>query len=76
MASGKSIRQRVYTITVLYEEGDLDDGASMHEVLEGIESGPMVGLIATQSDERVPDTQVRGKLLEMGNDGVFFDDEE
>lgn len=66
------IRQRTYTVTVLYEHGDLDASADLGTVLKGIDSGPMVGQINTQSDELVPAAEVRGKLLEMGNDGEFF----
>ena len=74
------IVKTVVTLTILREVETLDDASdigymSLLDVAYMIDEGDWIGdYTVTQMDE-VPQDKVNAELLELGNDGTFFDRE-
>ena len=77
--STKNVYKTVYQVTVL-SEGELeieirdDDPFGLLALNYEIVDGHRIGMVECVTSEKVPEDEVKDKLVEMGNDGTFFDD--
>lgn len=71
-----TIMKRTITIDVLYREEDseLFDGMSIADIIDECDDGSMICLAVRHIPITIPADQVENELLEVGNDGTFFDD--
>lgn len=70
-----TIMKRTITIDVLYREEDseLFDGMSIPDIIDECDNGSMICLAVRHIPITIPADQVKNELLEVGNDGTFFD---
>lgn len=66
------IHKTTFTITV-YSRDPYDTDADLLEVIEDITNGPCIGECNLATHEIVPADKVRQALIDIGNDGGFFD---
>ena len=69
-------------VTVLAQSPDGEDLRNMHrdmglaEIAEAIDTGDMIGSVSMPMFRALPEERVVPELLEMGNDGEFFNMDE
>lgn len=68
-----TISKTEYTFTVLHPTDQPPLGLA--DALQESDTGRMVGNITREETFDVPDDVVSNELLDLGNDGTFFDDE-
>ncbi len=68
-----TISKTVITITVLHRTDE--PLSSIYEALERIDTGNGVGDVEIGTAQYVEDVNVPEALVELGNDGTFFDDD-
>lgn len=67
-----TIHKTEYTLTVLHESGD--QPADIEQaVIAAFFEGKVIGQQTSMVTVAVPDAQVSDELIELGNDGRFFD---
>lgn len=71
-----TIMKRTITIDVLYREEDseLFDSMSIADIIDECDDGSMICSAVRHIPITIPADQVENELLEVGNDGTFFDD--
>lgn len=63
-----------YTFIVLHEPGQAP--RTLDNALSACDSGPLIGALTGEKTQPVPAGKVHDLLLDMGNDGAWFDDDE
>lgn len=72
-----AIRKGVITYSFLYDDGIYSDDEVQNMpvcvIIEECETGSMIGNFDAMEVTTLESEQVKPELLEMGNDGTFFD---
>lgn len=70
------IKKTTFTITVLHRDDVDPAGMQLTDVLHEMDEGCMIGTVEHVDTIAVPAAQVANELVELGNDGEFFADDE
>lgn len=75
MSGREGIAKTTVTITVLHRAENIL-GPDIEDVLYEMNEGDAVGWETNRTTVPVPADRVFDELVELGNDGIFFDDDE
>lgn len=64
-----------YKVVVLSSKQPVHGGAAIEDVLREMDNGEYIGQVILEGSVRVPVKKVRAELIDLGNDGTFFNED-
>lgn len=71
-----TVQRSTFTLTILHTDGITPAGMGLDALCYETSEGDMLGSLEFVRTEDVPDADAKGLMMDMGNDGSFFDDKE